>query len=115
MRLLIVEDEYLIAAFTEATLAAAGFSVVGRAATVAKALQFLQTQACDAAVLDVNLGKVQSTPVAEALKTRGIPFLVVSSYGAHQLAGPLAAAPFLAKPFKGPDLVAAVRALPQKT
>ena len=111
MRVLIVEDEYLIAAGAAAALQQAGCEVVGMAGNVAKAMQLLEGSGCTAAVLDANLDGASAEPVATALLERGIPFLVISGYTARQRQGALAGAPFIAKPFSAVDLVARVLAL----
>ena len=111
MRVLIVEDEYLIAMDTAACLEDAGCAIVGIAASVDNALALLAAEECDAAVLDANLKGVSAEPVAEALCQRGIPYLVVSGYAPNQRPGLLATAPALSKPCLESKLVAAVLAL----
>jgi DNA-binding response OmpR family regulator len=111
MKVLIVEDEPVIALDLEATLTQAGFEVVGPAATVAKALALLETIGCDAGVLDANLNGDSAAPVAEALKARSIPFIAVSGYSREQRPAAFADAPFFSKPFVSAELVAALRAL----
>jgi DNA-binding response OmpR family regulator len=58
----------------------AGFDVVGPAGIVAEALKLVSTEGCDAAILDVNLGGGTSAPIADELRERGTPFLVLSGY-----------------------------------
>jgi DNA-binding response OmpR family regulator len=111
MRVLIVEDEYLIALDAADVLERAGFEIVGIAGSVKKALHVLVENSCDAALLDANLDGDSSDPVATVLNQRGIPFLVVTGYGAEQRQGTLAEAPFLSKPYLAADLVAAIHAL----
>lgn len=111
MRVLIVEDEYMIALDAAAALEHAGCEVVGIAATVNKALRLLDDERCDAVVLDANLWGDSAEPVAAALLQRGIPYLVVSGYSTGQRPGLLATAPFLSKPCAPAELVAAVLAL----
>jgi DNA-binding response OmpR family regulator len=111
MRVLIVEDDYLIATSTADVLQRAGCEVAGVAGSVQKALQTIADPGCDAALLDADLRGASSEPVAAALRQRGIPFLVVSGYTNDQRTGALAEAPFLAKPWKESALVAAVKAL----
>lgn len=111
MRVLIVEDEYLIACSEATALRQAGCDVVGMAGTVPRALQLLDDNPCDVAVLDANLHGESAEPVAMAMRQRGIPFLVLSGYAKDQQTGALAGAPFLAKPCKAADLIAAVQAL----
>jgi DNA-binding response OmpR family regulator len=73
-QILVVEDEYLIAADLMITLEEAGFAVVGPAGSIEDALQLLERDDIepDAAVLDINLRGKRVFPVADALSTRGI-------------------------------------------
>ncbi|HSN72793.1 MAG TPA: response regulator [Steroidobacteraceae bacterium] len=80
-RILVVEDEVLIALDLESLLMANGCSVLGPVNTVTAALSIVGEDRLDAALLDLNLGGQPSTPVAAELKARGIPFLVVTAYG----------------------------------
>ena len=77
-RVLIVEDDALLALDIAQQMSDAGFEVVGPATSVAKALRLVTEVGCDAAVLDVNLGIVTGAPVALELKARGTPFVVLS-------------------------------------
>ena len=81
-RILVVEDEALVAMLIEDTLSDAGYRVLGPAATVADALALLAAERPDGAVLDLNLGGETSLPVADRLDAEGIPFLICSGYGA---------------------------------
>ena len=111
MRVLIVEDDYMIAMDTETLLADAGCEVVGIAGTVPEALRMIAEIGCDGVLLDVNLHHVSSEPVAVELRRRGIPFVVLSGYRKEQETGAYSGAPHLTKPCKAPVLVAAVLAL----
>lgn len=111
MRVLIVEDEYLVAQDIAAILAEAGCEIVGIAGSVTEALRRLDDEGCDAAVLDGNLHGLTSEPVAAALQQHGSPFLMLSGYAADQRHWVSAEAPYLAKPYRSADLVAAVLAL----
>ena len=70
-RVLVVEDEALVAMLVEDALLDAGAAVVGPAATVTEALSLLTKETPDVAVLDLNLAGETSTPVADALALRG--------------------------------------------
>jgi len=110
-RVLIVEDEALIAMLLEQMVLDLGYEVVGPASTVDEALSLLERDPCDGAVLDVTLGNgVLSTPVAEALRAKGVPFLFASGHGAAGVdnAGD---APVLTKPFFFGDLEKALHGL----
>ncbi len=84
-RILVVEDELLIAMETEQILVDLGCSVVGPAPSVAQALALLDGEEPDFAILDVNLGPERSVPVAEALRKRGVPFALATGYDRAQL------------------------------
>jgi CheY-like chemotaxis protein len=80
-RILVVEDEYLIAMSLQDALETAGSIVVGPAPSVDKALQTIDSEPhIDAAVLDVNLGGALAYPVADMLVARKIPFVFTSGY-----------------------------------
>jgi len=78
-RVLVVEDEFLIALEIEDILSAAGVDVIGPASTVAAALTLLQHERPDAAVLDANLQGELVVPVAQALRSLKIPFVLASA------------------------------------
>lgn len=99
LRVLVVEDEFLIAIETEKMLADLGCNVIGPVPSVVRALDLIDREEPDFAILDLNLGSERSTPVAEALRARGVPFALATGYSRHQL--PEAAfgdAPHLGKP-----------------
>jgi CheY-like chemotaxis protein len=110
-RLLVVEDEFVIALDLQNLLEAAGHEVVALAASVPDALALLaagapgQQQSLDGAVLDVNLRGEPATPVADALAARGVPFVFVSGYGAAGRPAGHETAPVLAKPYSEGDLL----------
>lgn len=80
LRVLVVEDEFLPALDLSDLLDGWGCRVLGPAATAADALRLVREGDPDAALLDINLNGVRSTPVAEALATRGVPFAAVTAY-----------------------------------
>jgi len=111
-RILVVEDEMLVAMSIEDTLIDAGGEVVGPAPTVGRALGLLQDEAkIDAVVLDMNLQGQSGLPVADACDERSIPFLILSGYGDTALSGTRHAAPILSKPFASAVLVKALTTL----
>lgn len=85
-RILVVEDEALIAVMVEDMLRDLGSDVVGPAATIEAALALVGTEVIDAAILDVNVRGERIDPVAEALFARGIPVLFATGYGEVRLA-----------------------------
>jgi two-component system, response regulator PdtaR len=106
---LVVEDELLIAMDLEQLLRRHGWRVLGPAATVAGALRLLAGETPDVALLDVNLGSEPVTPVAEALRARGVPFVLASAYHVPaQAAAALAGAPNIGKPTGERRLLAAL-------
>jgi CheY-like chemotaxis protein len=82
-RVLVVEDEYLVAMDMSAFLEAAGAHVVGPASNVSAALAAVERTKLDAAILDVNLRGELAYPVADALVARGIPFVFTTGYDAR--------------------------------
>ena len=85
-RILVVEDEALIAVMVEDMLIDMGSEVIGPAATVEEALELARREGLDAAVLDVNVRGQRIDPVAEALMARGVPVLFATGYGEVTLA-----------------------------
>ena len=84
-RILVVEDEYLIAMELEATLRNAGYRVIGPALDLSAALELLKAERPDAAILDVNLAGQWVTPVAEVLQGSFVPFILATGYVAADL------------------------------
>jgi DNA-binding response OmpR family regulator len=110
-RVLVVEDEPLIALDVADHLKEAGFEILGPAGSVAAALKLLETQGCDLAVLDVNLGRETAAPIADALRAKSLPFLALSGYSSDQLPEGFNNAPMLTKPVDPKRLVAELRRL----
>lgn len=80
-RVLLVEDDYFIAASMRDAFERSGARVLGPVATVADALTIIAaTPGIDAAVLDVHLQDEMVFPVADALRARGVPFLFATGY-----------------------------------
>lgn len=98
-RILIVEDEMLVAMLVEDVVLDLGHEVVGPAMRLEDALRAVDEQDFDFAILDINLAGKQSFPVADRLTQRGTPFMFASGYGAAGLADPYRTAPILQKPF----------------
>ncbi|MFA5951289.1 MAG: response regulator [Hyphomicrobium sp.] len=108
MRVLVVEDEPLIAVDIEQIVIEGGHEIAGLAATVEHALSLVGEGAFDAAILDANLAGKSAGPVAEALKERQLPFIAISGYSISQRPRAFCGAPFLSKPFKPAALLAAL-------
>jgi len=99
-RVLIVEDESLVAMLLETILEDMGCVPVGPAATVDEGLQMATGEdPLDAALLDVNVAGRQVFPIAEALKARGVPFIFSTSYGEGGLPDEWRGQSTLQKPF----------------
>jgi CheY-like chemotaxis protein len=113
VKVLVVEDEFLVASLLQDMLEAAGCVVAGPVARLPEALEVAARESCDVALLDVNLGGDRIDPVAATLAARGIPFAFVTGYAADFLPPEHAGRPRLCKPFKQADLLAALGALVQ--
>ena len=99
-RVLIVEDESLVAMLLETILEDMGCTPVGPAATVDEGLRMVsEGAAVDAALLDVNVAGRQVFPIAQALKDRGVPFVFSTGYGEGGLPDEWRGQPTLQKPF----------------
>ncbi len=113
-RIIVIEDEPLIAMDIENELIAAGFTVLGPCATVEAALAMIEQHPADAAVLDANLHGQPVNAVAAALTQRSIPFVFATGYGRDSLPRGFGTAPILPKPFGGGALISAVEGLLRK-
>ena len=86
-RILVVEDEALIAAMLEDMLHELGATVVGPALTIKSAIALARADEIDAAVLDVNIRSERVDPVADILRNWRIPVVFASGYGASAVRG----------------------------
>lgn len=98
-RVLVVEDESLVAMLLETMLEDLGAVVVGPASTVEEGLRLVEEGQMDAALLDVNVAGTQVFPVAEALEARGIPLVFSTGYGEGGLPENWRGRPTVQKPF----------------
>ena len=110
-RILVVEDETLIAIDIELALEALGCEVVGPTGKLETALLLASGEELDAAILDVTVRGGKTFPVAEQLLTRGIPFVLASGYGDWALPEHLRDQPRLIKPFTSAQLEEMIRLL----
>ena len=110
-RVMIVEDELLVAMLLEEALVEHGCEIVGPFSTVETALLAARGVVADVAVLDVNLRGKRVYPVAELLEARGIPFLLMSGYGRDGVPAEHANWVACSKPFLPGDLVTALAGL----
>ncbi|MGB5484134.1 PAS domain S-box protein [Parasphingorhabdus sp.] len=104
-RILVVEDEVLIGIEIAEILKDAGFDILGPVTTVRGALKHLEKELCDAAVLDINLGKETSEPVAKLLSSMGTPYLSVSGRGVEDRPAAFSGSLHLSKPIQSGRLV----------
>ncbi|MEN9709252.1 MAG: hypothetical protein RIQ68_1660 [Pseudomonadota bacterium] len=107
-RILIVEDEPMIAMTLEDMLGDAGCRVAGTASQIADALQLIAGGGIDGAVLDVNLGAEKIGPVADELARLGSPFIFTTGYGAPGVPHAHAGQQIVQKPFRSEDLAQAL-------
>jgi CheY-like chemotaxis protein len=104
-RVLVVDDEALVAMLLEDMLLDLGHEVVGPALNLQEALELAGSEPLDAAILDLNLGQGKlSLPVAELLEERGVPFVFATGYGADAPVGSVSHSGLLAKPFVTEDV-----------
>lgn len=99
-RILVVDDEPLIAAMLREWLEELGCEAVGPAQSVSGALDLIEGVELDGAILDVSLGRENCYPVADALRERGIPFAFVTGHGSQEIDPRYQEAIILAKPFR---------------
>lgn len=110
-RVLVVEDELMVAMGLEMTLVDAGCVVIGPVGRFDQAMTVAMTTAADVALLDVNLRGTEAFPIADLLAARGIPFAFLTGYGRDALPPRFAEERILCKPFQRDELLSAVEAL----
>lgn len=108
-RILIVEDEAMIALLLQDMLEEMGCVVESTAAVIGEALAAAEAEpGPDLAILDVNLAGTETYPVADILRRRGIPYVFSTGYGASTLHPDHQGRPTLQKPFVESDLMRCV-------
>lgn len=110
-RILVAEDEPLVAMLLEDVLLDAGATIMGPAATVAEGLALAAAERPDVAVLDLNLSGETCLALADALATAGVPFLVATGYGGDVPLPRHAGVEVLQKPYEPATLIAALSRL----
>ncbi len=110
-RVLIIEDEPLIALSLEDVLINAGFQIAGVAGKLEKALALIESVACDVAIVDANLAGVSASPAAIALAARRLPYIVMSGYSPEQMQGVFPGAHFIQKPCRTELVIETLNAL----
>jgi PAS domain S-box-containing protein len=111
LRILVVEDEPLIALDIAERLQSAGGAVVGPAATHAEAWRLIAEGGADAALVDANLAGRRVDDLAVELRRRGVPFAFATGFGRSSLPQDFLDVPVLAKPFGSDELVRMIRLL----
>jgi CheY-like chemotaxis protein len=108
-RILVVEDEAIIAILVGDMVLDFGSEVVGPAAKMDEALRLAAQADLDAAILDVNVGGAVVFPVADVVRSRGLPIIFATGYGSGGLPPRFRNDPVLAKPFSYEALAEALR------
>ena len=112
MRILVVEDNFLIAEELRDLLSRRGCEVVGPASRVGQGLDLASHNDLSGAVLDINLGEEDCFPIAAALRERHVPFFFLTGYGDRaSIPAPYAEVPMLPKPVDEGRLVSTARAV----
>ena len=98
LRILLAEDEFLIADLMREELETEGHAVLGPYNSIAAVNQALASEPFDLAILDVNLHGEMIYPAADTLAERGVPFSLLSGYGRHGLPERFEGSAVLSKP-----------------
>jgi two-component SAPR family response regulator len=104
VRVLVVEDDFLVSLLFEDLLTSAGCVVLGPVPRLADALDAAAKEHCDVAVLDVNLAGEWVYPVAAVLVGRNVPIVFVTGYGSDTIPRQYAGQLRIAKPFSAEQL-----------
>lgn len=104
LRVLVVEDEMMIAMMLEDMLGDLGHQVAGVAMRLPHALEIAKTAEVDVAILDINLDGRRSFPVADVLRQRGVRLIFASGYGSPGLEAPYLDEIVVRKPFEASDI-----------
>ena len=110
-RILVIEDQPIIALALSDAVTEMGAVVVGAAASIGEALNLASTIDADAALLDLWLGDALAYAVGDVLHQRGIPFIVISGASRTEEPEAIRNAPRLIKPFMPDELLAALKSL----
>ena len=112
VRVLLVEDEFLVAVMLEQDLRAAGHSILGPFKDLAQAIAATRREQFDLAILDINLNGEAVYPLADELLARGIPFLFLSGY--VELPERFRASPRVSKPHNPAALIRTIQRMVPK-
>jgi CheY-like chemotaxis protein len=113
LKILVVEDELLIALDLEDLLTGLGCSVVGPAFNLKQGMRLIESETFDGAILDINLGGETVFPLADALADRSIPFVYVTGYS-NMLRACNHGRPVLQKPYSNQALVKIAAGWPRR-
>jgi len=108
-KVLIIEDNYVVAAHLAAALEDDGFKVIGPVDTAESAVSRIDEEALDGALLDVRLREGNAVDVASALRAHRVPFVIVSGYSHDTLPSELKGAPYIGKPMGLSELIQTAR------
>ncbi|MEE2907938.1 MAG: hypothetical protein VX527_08920 [Planctomycetota bacterium] len=110
LRILIVEDAFLIGMDLKMSLELMGYKVLGPVPSPSRAMALLQSDSCDGAILDVSLGSETSEPIADYLVKHNVPFFFLTGYSSSTIIDPeLKEKPLYHKPMNRESLADAVR------
>ena len=107
-KVLVVEDEMMIAMLIEDMLDEFGCKLVGPATNVPRALELIGKETVDVAVLDLNLDGKDTYAIADALRQNNVPFIFATGYGSTGMRPEYGDRPVLQKPFQAKDLETAL-------
>jgi CheY-like chemotaxis protein len=110
-RVLVIEDEALVAMLIEDMILDSGDEMVGSASRLSDALVLARETQADVALLDINLGGVLAYPVADVLHQRGVPIVFTTGYGSAGVSERFRDCPILDKPFDQPSLEKAIHTI----
>lgn len=111
LRVLVVEDEAMIAMLIEDMLIDFGCTMLGPAADTTRAVAMIEEVPFDIAILDVNLGGERTMCLARILRSKAIPFVFATGYGTAGIHDEFKDQPVLTKPFREAELRSALRSL----
>jgi CheY-like chemotaxis protein len=111
MRILLVEDEVMIAIHMEDLVADLGHEVAATASGLAEALDLARRCDIDLAILDVNLAGAMSFPVADVLAHRGVPYVFATGYGSSAVLPPYNEHLIVRKPISRRELDRAINSV----
>jgi DNA-binding response OmpR family regulator len=109
-RVLIIEDEMLIALMLQDMVADAGFAVEGIATSLPAGIDLARSANAQLAILDINLNGEEAWPIADILRARGVRLIFSTGYGASSLKPEYEYIPKLVKPYEQANLAAAIQA-----